>query len=100
MDVAEQRKGDNVVLWAVDLSETKSQVESFLKKKGWKLPVLLDGKGKIASQYKVGGIPHTVIIDPAGIVRSVEVGFGGKDATTKKINSIIDEINAGSTAGS
>ncbi|MDG1837842.1 MAG: redoxin domain-containing protein [Phycisphaerales bacterium] len=100
MEIVESRKADDVVLWAVDLSETKSTVEDFLKKKGWKLSVLLDGKGKIASQYKVGGIPHTVIIDPAGIVRSVEVGFGSKEATTKTVNDVIDAIKSDSTVGS
>jgi peroxiredoxin len=100
MGIVESRKADGVVLWAVDLSETKSKVDAFLKKKGWNLSVLLDGKGKIAAQYKVGGIPHTVIIDPEGIVRSVEVGFGSKDATTKAVNGVIDAIKAGSTVGS
>jgi len=100
MEIVESRKADDVVLWAVDLSETKSTVEDFLKKKNWNLSVLLDGKGKIAKQYKVGGIPHTVIIDPEGIVRSVEVGFGNKSATTKAVNSVIDAIKAGSTVGS
>jgi hypothetical protein len=41
-----------------------------------------------------------VIIDPEGIVRSVEVGFGSKDATTKAVNGVIDAIKAGSTVGS
>ena len=85
---------------AVDLSEPKSKVESFLEKKGWALPVLLDTKGAIGAKYKVSGIPHTVVIDPEGVVRAVEVGFGGKEGTTRTINGVIDEIKAGGATGS
>lgn len=92
MEIAKERADDNVVLWAVDLDESKRKVESFLKKKGWTLPVLLDTKGKVSQKYGVGGIPHTVVIDPSGVVHSVEIGFGGKEATKKKLNAVIDEI--------
>jgi peroxiredoxin len=95
MEVAKARANDNVVLWAVDLDESKSKVQDFLKKKGWNLPVLLDAKGKVSQKYGVGGIPHTVIIGPDGVIHSVEIGFGGKDATTKKINAAIDQIMGG-----
>lgn len=92
MEIAKARANDNVVLWAVDLDESKSKVEDFLKKKGWNLPVLLDAKGKVSQKYGVGGIPHTVVIGPDGVIHSVEIGFGGKDATMKKLNAAIDQI--------
>jgi len=92
MEVTKERAKDGVVLWAVDLDEPKSKVDNFLKKKGWNLPVLLDTKGKVSQKYGVGGIPHTVIIDPNGMVHSVEIGFGGAEATKKKLNAAIDQI--------
>jgi peroxiredoxin len=98
MEVAKERAKDGVVLWAIDLEETKEKVDTFLKKKGWSLPVLLDSKGKVSQKYGVGGIPHTTLIDPSGVVHSVEIGFGGNEATKKKLNAAIDEI-MGSAAG-
>ncbi|MCP4758023.1 MAG: redoxin domain-containing protein [Planctomycetes bacterium] len=92
MEVADARKNDGVVLWAVDLDEAKKKVSAFLTKRKWTLSVLLDAKGKVASKYGVGGIPHTVVIDPQGVVRSVDIGFMGKDATKKRLNATIDEI--------
>jgi peroxiredoxin len=92
MEVAKARANDNVVLWAVDVDESKSKVQDFLKKKGWNLPVLLDAKGKVSQKYGVGGIPHTVLIGPDGVIHSVEIGFVGKDATMKKLNAAIDQI--------
>ena len=95
MEIAKSRANDGVVLWAVDLDEPKEKVAEFLKKKGWDLPVLLDSKGKVSQKYGVGGIPHTVVIDPKGVVHSVEIGFGGKEATMKKLNAEIDAIKGG-----
>ncbi|MDP6478907.1 MAG: redoxin domain-containing protein [Phycisphaerales bacterium] len=92
MEVAKERAKDGVVLWAIDLDEPKEKVDAFLKKKGWSLPVLLDSKGKVSQKYGVGGIPHTVIIDPDGVVHSVEIGFSGVEATKKKLNAAIDQI--------
>ncbi len=100
MDIAKDRAADGVVLWAVDLSEPKAKVQSFLEKKGWSLPVLLDTKGAISAKYKVGGIPHTVVIDPEGVIRAVEIGFGGREGTTRTINSAIDEITSSASTGS
>jgi thiol-disulfide isomerase/thioredoxin len=98
MDIAKARAADDVVLWAVDLSEPKAKVESFLEKKGWALPVLLDTKGAVGAKYKVNGIPHTVVIDPEGVIRAVEVGFGGREGTTRTLNGVIDEIKGGDSA--
>ncbi|MDP7030596.1 MAG: redoxin domain-containing protein [Phycisphaerales bacterium] len=98
MDIAKARAADDVVLWAVDLSEPQSKVESFLEKKGWALPVLLDTKGAVGAKYKVNGIPHTVVIDPEGVIRAVEVGFGGREGTTRTLNGVIDEIKGGDSA--
>ena len=92
MEIAKDRSRDDVVLWAIDLDETKDKVTSFLERKKWSLPVLMDAKGRVAGKYRVGGIPHTVVIDQEGVVRAVEIGFGGAEATKKKLNAVIDEI--------
>jgi hypothetical protein len=62
-----------------------------LKKSGWSLNVLLAGDSKISKAYGVGGIPHTVVIGPDGIVQLIEVGFMGKEHTEKAINGAIDK---------
>ncbi len=97
MEVAKARAKDGVVLWSVDLGEKKNKVSAFLTKSKWTLNVMLDAKNTVASKYGVRGIPHTVVIDPAGTVRLVEVGFSGKANTKKAMNAIIDEIIAAKT---
>lgn len=92
MDIAKSRAADGVELWSVDLSEKNSKVAGFLEQRKWDLRVLMDTKGAVANSYGVKGIPHTVVIDPDGVVRLVEIGFSGAEHTKKAMNEIIDEI--------
>ncbi len=66
----------NVALLAVNQGESKKVISKFLKKKQLKaLSVIMDETRKIGGDYKVKGIPKTVIIDQKGVVRHVHVGF-------------------------
>jgi peroxiredoxin len=67
---------NNVTLLAVNQGESKKVISKFLKKKQIKaLSVIMDETRKIGGDYKVKGIPKTVIIDQKGVVRHVHVGF-------------------------
>lgn len=94
MDIADKRAADGVVLCVIDLDEPAEKVKKFLDKNKWSLNLLLTGKSRVADEYKVGGIPHTVIIDPDGTIQFVEVGFRGKDHAEKVINAAIDKAIA------
>ncbi|MCH2143266.1 MAG: TlpA family protein disulfide reductase [Phycisphaerales bacterium] len=97
MEIAKSRAADNVVLWSVDMGEPATKVQQFLERSKWDLNVMLDQKNQVAKKYGVRGIPHTVVIGPDGIVQLVEIGFGGKEHTTKAMNTIIDEIKSGAS---
>jgi peroxiredoxin len=66
---------DKVAFVAVNQGESKEQVSKFLEARGWKMPVAFDADAKVARQYGVDGIPHTVVIDRAGNVALVITGF-------------------------
>ena len=67
---------NKVTLLAVNQGESKKVISKFLKKKQLKaLSVIMDETRKIGGDYKVKGIPKTVIIDQKGVVRHVHVGF-------------------------
>jgi hypothetical protein len=51
-------------------------IRDYLKAEGLTLTVGLDPTGAVAGQYQVTGLPQVVIIDPAGLVRAVYMGFG------------------------
>jgi peroxiredoxin len=56
-----------------DLAET--EMEMWLREQGVSYPVVLDARGQLSGIYGVQGVPTSIIIDPAGNVRFVEVGY-------------------------
>ena len=60
---------------AVNQAEPTDQVKTFLETRGWKMEVALDAFQRVGQQFKVEGIPHTVIIDPEGKVAFVKTGY-------------------------
>jgi thiol-disulfide isomerase/thioredoxin len=63
-----------VVLLAINIMESSSDVDKFMQSQGLSLPVLLDSEGEIAAQYDIQAIPATFFIDSEGIVQEVKVG--------------------------
>ena len=55
--------------------EEVDEIREFLKKKKLDVTVSLDPMGHASEAYGVEGIPMLVLIDKAGIVQSVHVGF-------------------------
>lgn len=60
---------------AVNVGETRADVERFVREMGLTMRVLLDEDSSRASDYGVEAFPTTVLIDPAGIIRVVHVGM-------------------------
>jgi peroxiredoxin len=79
-----------LVLLAINIGESYSEVEDFVQSRGLSLPVLLDSEGIVASQYGVGPIPTTFFIDSQGIVQHVQVGYFQSAADIESILSQLD----------
>lgn len=66
---------DHAVL-SVALEETSPEdIQQWLKQHAADFPVVRDLDGRIASLYGVRGVPTSIIIDAAGNIRFVEVGY-------------------------
>ncbi len=74
-------------VYAINLQETKAQVQKFIVSKKLTLPVLLDTSGSTAKSYLANAIPETVIIGKDGIVKKVFVGFGGDEPVRAAIDA-------------
>jgi peroxiredoxin len=72
----QQQGPHGLKVFALNQRELKKPVSAFVQKKGWTIPVLLDGEGMVAGDYKVTGIPQTVIIGKDGKVKQIYVGSG------------------------
>jgi peroxiredoxin len=75
------------------MTDLKGLVGEFLKKNAYTFSVAMDGEGSIAEEYLVQGIPTTVVIDGAGVIQKVFVGFA--DETEKQIDDAINGLLPG-----
>jgi len=76
---------------AVNQAEPSDQVKAFLETRGWKMEVALDGFQRVGQQFKVEGIPHTVIIDAEGKVAFVKTGYSpdGADKLAEQVRKLL-----------
>jgi peroxiredoxin len=88
-------------IYAINLRESKKEVADFVAANNLTLPVLLDADGSVAKQYRVEGIPQTVIIGKDGLVKKVIVGFDpdADHEVRKFIDSLFPEATAAGSAG-
>lgn len=66
---------EDVVVLAVDIAQDQKEVKSFIDKKGYTMPVLLDSNGEVATAYMVSGTPTTYFITPEGILLGGVPGY-------------------------
>jgi len=89
-EVFEEWSGQGLVVLAINIGESLSQVKEFMESHDLSFPVLLDMEGKVAEQYNIGGIPTTFSVDKDGIIQAMRVGaFPNKAAIEKSLNKII-----------
>ena len=62
-------------LLAVSMDEDREAASAAPRESRVRFPVLFDPKGAIGEKYQVQAIPHTVVLDKDGVVRSVIVGL-------------------------
>jgi thiol-disulfide isomerase/thioredoxin len=76
---------------AVNQAEPTDQVKTFIETRGWKMDVALDAFQRVGQQFKVEGIPHTVIIDAAGKVAFVKTGYSpdGAEKLAEQVRKLI-----------
>jgi cytochrome c biogenesis protein CcmG/thiol:disulfide interchange protein DsbE len=84
-----QEKG--LVLLAVNIQESSSDVGAFMQNKGLSFPVVLDSSGALAGQYGIQYIPTTFFIDSYGIIQEVQVGsFQSTAEIEASLNPLFD----------
>jgi hypothetical protein len=82
-----------VVLYAVNCAEDLETVQTFLKQQELNLTVAMDPEGEVSGKYQANAIPQTVIIDKAGKVQVVHVGFS--EDLEKTLRGELDALLSG-----
>jgi thiol-disulfide isomerase/thioredoxin len=80
-----------VTLVAVSVDDRRSDYEAFLRK--WRPPfaTVLDAQKKLVTAVKVPAMPTCYVLDRAGRVRFVHVGFHGAE-TEKQLRAQLEEL--------
>ena len=72
--IYDEWSGQGLVVLAINIGESSSQVERFIQSYNLSFPVLLDVAGNVAEQYNIRYIPRTYFIDGSGTIRDVKMG--------------------------
>ncbi|HVP35547.1 MAG TPA: TlpA disulfide reductase family protein [Terriglobales bacterium] len=85
-------KGFEILAVDVDGPRSVSKVRSMVKGLGWDFPVLWDESKDIYRNYQVLGIPHTVLINPAGDIVYTHTTYrpGDEEIIKKKIEELLN----------
>jgi peroxiredoxin len=73
-EVYDERSEPGLVILAINIGESLTTVEEFMRDYNLSFPVLLDMKGNVAGKYNITGIPATYFIDSDGIIRDMQIG--------------------------
>jgi len=88
--VHEEQSDKGLVLLAINMGGTSSQVEEFLQSHDLSLPVLLDAKRDVAARYNIRYIPTTFFVDKDGTIQAVKVGaFLNREAMEDYLDKIM-----------
>jgi len=95
VDLYEKYKDKGFIVYGVDLdSFSPSRVKRFIDGLNFKIPypVIIDRKRQIATTYRIGMLPTTIIIDKDGRVRMFHIGYkpGDEDEFDHLIKSLVN----------
>ena len=89
-EIYEEWSGKGLVVLAINIGESPSQVEEFMESQNLSFPVLLDTGKNIAQKYNIQGIPTSFFVDKDGVVQEKIIGaFPSKAAIEKSLSKII-----------
>lgn len=89
--IYEELKSDNFEVLAVNVSEDKETVKTFIDEGKYKFKVLLDEEGKTAFEYAVAIVPMTYVINKNGEIEGIfrqQVNYD----TLKGIKTVLDNF--------
>ena len=81
---------DEMVVLAVNLRESKEDIEKYAFEQAISSQILLDEEGKVSSNYGAYAIPMQFLIDRSGIVRHIQTGYNSNMAS--RMRALIESL--------
>jgi peroxiredoxin len=73
--VYQARQDDGFVILGVNVRDHPQMVESFVADLGVSYPVVLDEADQVSQEYRVRGLPLSVLVDRDGVIRVRHIGY-------------------------
>jgi peroxiredoxin len=70
-----ERAADGFVVLGVNGQEPRETVQPFVEAQGITYPILLDEQGTVAREYRVIGMPMSLLVDREGVIQARHVGY-------------------------
>jgi thiol-disulfide isomerase/thioredoxin len=80
--------GQGLVIVAVSIDESKSDMAAFLKKNTVPFVAVRDAKGSLAEKLDIQSIPTSFLVDRTGKIVMVHNGYGGDSTKQEYIHAI------------
>lgn len=88
--IHEEWSEKGLVILAVDIGESQSEVQEFMANLGLSFTALLDSKKEVALTYNIRNIPTTFFVDKNGVIRDVKIGsFSTKAEIENRLGKIV-----------
>lgn len=92
VNVYNQYKDKNVELLVVDVGDTKSTLQGYLKDNSFSIKPLMDsGSGSTAQLYSVNGFPTTFILNKDGIIQKIDPSYTSESDLKDTLNKMTEK---------
>ncbi len=87
-EVWQEVKDEDVFLVAMDLAEPWETAADYAKRNGLTFPIGIDPGSRVATEYRLAGLPTHVFIDANGIVREIRIGLLSADGMRRRLEKL------------
>jgi len=88
-DLARRYPASELTVLGVNVQEGEAVVRPFAEEMGITFPLVLDKTGEVVKRYRLRGLPTTVFIDRAGIIRAVYLGPLTSDTLARHLSDLL-----------
>lgn len=82
-------KADGLVVLGVFINEPASDTADYARRAAIPFPIISDASGKIASAYRLMGVPTHVFIGRDGLIKEIMIGALAKDEMEAAVQAIL-----------